>query len=187
MNRKTDGVLGSSRDLPCWPGALFVRSATKQSEGSRMKITRSHPVVGAISLVAALAPATASAARDNSRSAGCKGGTGTSLVTTPNYRFQLHIGMPEKMYTVAQVKKMHPKSGEMMVSGDMSMAGMSMGSNSATRHLEVQICSKKTGAVITNAHPTITVKGSKSAPTTVPSARCAGYMRAWTTFTMATT
>ena len=139
-----------------------------------MTITRSRPIIGVLALVAALAPATAGAARHQSRSAGCKGGTGTSLVATQSYRFQLHIGMPEKMYTAAQVKKLHPKSGEMMVSGDMSMAGMSMGSSGASRHLEVQICSKKTGAVITNAHPTMTVKDSMGMATHVSVATMRG-------------
>ena len=139
-----------------------------------MMITRCRPTLAAFALVAALAPATAIAAPNDSSSAGCNGGAGTSLVATQNYRFQFHIGMPERMYTAAQVKKMHPKSGEMMISGDMTMAGMSMGSTSATRHLEVQICSKKTGAVITNAHPTITVKDSMGMVTHVAPATMRG-------------
>lgn len=139
-----------------------------------MMITRCRPTLAAFALIAALAPTTAIAAPSGGNSTGCKGGVGTSLAATQNYRFQLHIGMPEKMYTAAQVKKMHPKSGEMMISGDMTMAGMSMGSASATRHLEVQICSKKTGAVITNAHPTITVKGSMGMTTHVSPATMRG-------------
>ena len=139
-----------------------------------MMMTRYRPTLAAFAIVAALAPATAIAAPNNSSSTGCKGGAGTSLVATQNYRFQLHIGMPEKMYTAAQVKKMHPKSGEMMTSGNMTVAGMSMGSTSATRHLDVQICSKNTGAVITNAHPTITVKGTMGMTTHVSSATMRG-------------
>lgn len=137
-------------------------------------MTRCRLTLGALALGAALAPATASAARDDGSAAGCKGGAGTSLVTTQSYRFQLHIGMPEKMYTADQVKSMHPKSGEMMVSGDMSMAGMSMGATNTTRHIEVQICSKKSGAVITNVHPSITLKGSMGMATHVPSATMRG-------------
>jgi hypothetical protein len=121
-----------------------------------------------------LAPASAVAGRNAGNSGGCKGGAGTSLFATQNYRFELHIGMPEKMYTAAQVEEMHPKNGEMMMSGDMSEAGMSMGSVGATRHLEVQICSKKTGAVITNAHPAITVRGAMGMTTHMSSATMRG-------------
>jgi hypothetical protein len=42
-----------------------------------------------------------------------------------------------------------------MLRGSMTMGGMTMGGSQ--RHLEVQICSRPTSAVITNANPTITV------------------------------
>ncbi len=86
---------------------------------------------------------------------GCKAQSGMQLVVTASYRFRFRVGMSEKMYTPAQVKSMHPKQGEVMLGGSMSMGGMPMGG--AVRHLEVQICSKATSAVITNANPTITV------------------------------
>ena len=123
-----------------------------------MMLTRNRLALGTVAAVAALAPATASAAGLQHAAAGCNArGATTWTRTTTSYRLQLHVGMPEQMYTPAQVKKMHPKSGEVMMGGAMGMSsGMSM-SGGSMRHLEVQICSKKTGAVIANAKPTITL------------------------------
>ena len=57
------------------------------------------------------------------------------------------------MYTPAQVKAKHPKSGEVMVSGQMMGMHVSM---SSQRHLEIHICSRSSGKVVTGAHPLIT-------------------------------
>ena len=65
-------------------------------------------------------------------------------------------GPNEAMYTVAQARKLHPKTGEIMVSGQMMGNGgssMSMGSTSVMRHIEVHICSKATGKAVVGAHP----------------------------------
>lgn len=96
-------------------------------------------------------------ARPSSTAAtGCKSEPGTHTAVTPSYRMVLRIGMPEKMYTLAQVSKMHPKSGEVMVGGSMmGTGGMSMGG--AMRHVEVQICSRSRNAVLANANPTIVI------------------------------
>jgi hypothetical protein len=92
--------------------------------------------------------------------AGCAGGSGTYTALTTSYRMVLRIGMAEAMYTPAQVKTKHPTSGEVMVGGSMMSSGaMSM---HGTRHLEVQICNRSTGAVITNASPTITIVESST-------------------------
>ena len=57
----------------------------------------------------------------------------TWTATTASYRVQLHVGMSEKMYTPAEVKKLHPKSGQMMIGGTMGMgSGMSMTEEPAT-------------------------------------------------------
>lgn len=84
--------------------------------------------------------------------------------------------MPEMMYTQAQVRKMHPKHGEVMLRGKM-MGGMHMGG--AMRHLEVQICSKKSRAVVTNAHPRIVVVDEtvKGMPMSVPVAVMEGVRK----------
>ena len=123
-----------------------------------MIVTRNRPALGIVAAIAALAPASVSAAGAQSTAVGCNArGAMTWTSMTASYRVQLHIGMPEKMYTPAQVKKLHPKSGEVMLGGMMGMdSGMSMG-GSSMHHLEAQICSKKTGAVIANAKPTITL------------------------------
>jgi hypothetical protein len=57
------------------------------------------------------------------------------------------------MYTQAQVKKMHPKTGEVMVGRSMGGSGMSMGNG--TRHLEVHVYSRATGNVVTKVVPAI--------------------------------
>ena len=59
----------------------------------------------------------------------------------------LHMGLPEQMYMPAEVKTMHPKSGEVMVGGSRAMGGMAVGSENHACHLEVQMCSRKSGAV----------------------------------------
>ncbi|MHB8643464.1 MAG: hypothetical protein ACYDA3_11345 [Gaiellaceae bacterium] len=77
----------------------------------------------------------------------------TQTKTTRSYVFKLSIGMSEQMWTPAQAKSKHPKSGEVMIRG--AMGGMSMGGSS--RHLEVHIRSRSTGKAVTNGHPTITM------------------------------
>lgn len=73
-------------------------------------------------------------------------------VTTANYVFKLTLGMPEQMWTPAQVKVKHPTTGEVMLMGTMGGA-MAMGGSQ--RHLEVHITSRGTGKVVIGAHPTI--------------------------------
>ncbi len=46
--------------------------------------------------------------------------------TTKSYVFKLSLGMPEHMWTLAQVKAKHPTTGEVMLMGSMGGA-MSMG------------------------------------------------------------
>ncbi len=75
------------------------------------------------------------------------------VVKTKSYVFALSIGPVETMYTPAQVRAKHPKSGEVMLSGTMSAMHMS---SSSERHLEVHICTHG-GAVVTGAHPTIEI------------------------------
>jgi hypothetical protein len=99
----------------------------------------------------------------------CSAGMGMEIATTSTYRFALHVGMPEMMYTRAQVRKLHPKTGEVMLRGNMMM-GMRMGGN--TRHLEVHICLRDTEAVVTNADPQIMLKedSTKGMSMNVPAA-----------------
>lgn len=80
--------------------------------------------------------------------------TSTSPQTrsTASYVFKLSIGMSEKMWTPAQVRVKHPRTGEVMLMGSMAGA-MSMGGSQ--RHVEVHITSRATGKVVTGARPTI--------------------------------
>jgi hypothetical protein len=79
----------------------------------------------------------------------------THQAKTNTYALTLTVGPLETMYTPAQVKAMHPKTGEVMV-GSMTGSGMSMGKG--TRHLEVQIHSRATGKVVTNIAPMIRMR-----------------------------
>jgi hypothetical protein len=122
----------------------------------------------AVLLLLALVAAALSA-RPASALTGCS--TGQKL-TTPSYVFALDIGPVETMYTPAQVKAKHPKTGEVMLSGTMS-GGMSGMSGSSQRHLEVHICTTA-GKVVTGAHPKIVVSDPKSMTVTVPIATMEG-------------
>lgn len=104
----------------------------------------------ALFVLAALASslATASAANASTRMS-----PAAPTVTTKSYVFKLTLGMSEEMWTLAQVRANHPKSGEVMLSGSMGGA-MSMGGSK--RHVEVHITSRSTGKVVSAAHPSIT-------------------------------
>jgi hypothetical protein len=95
----------------------------------------------------------------------CAAQAGSQTVTTKAHYFVVHMGPREAMYSPAQVRSMHPKSGEVMVGGAMGagtsmsgaggMSGMAAGSSS--RHLEVKICDRRTGAVIRSGGVRMTV------------------------------
>jgi len=103
-------------------------------------------------------------------------GTGTSQVsqtqTAGNYKLTLMVGPQEQMYTQAQVDQQHPTSGEVMVSGSMTMpesspmagmappsaspaSGMPMGSN--VEHVELHVYDVSDGKTVTDANVTIEV------------------------------
>jgi hypothetical protein len=162
------------------PGGVRAPSALPfhddHLEVSCMPNTHRRLIVGALALVAAIVPASAVASSNGGAARGCAHGPGTSLAVIHSYRIQLHIGMPEKMYTPAEVRKLRPKSGEVMLGGVMGMAGMAMNGTGAIRHLEVQICARKTGAVIAEAIPSITVNDPMGMATHVPVAKMRGVL-----------
>jgi hypothetical protein len=86
-----------------------------------------------------------------SRVAGCAPRPGASLAKTAQHLYLLEAGPFEDMFTPAEVQAKHPKEGEVMLSGAMAV----MESGRSVRHLEVHICSRTTGKVVTNARPTI--------------------------------
>lgn len=102
-----------------------------------------------LAIIAASIVAAASIGGATAMAGGCSSG---QIMKTGPYTFALTIGPAEQMYTAAQVKSKHPKTGEVMLTG--TMAAMSMGGS--TRHLEVHICTAS-GAVVIGAHPTISV------------------------------
>ena len=73
---------------------------------------------------------------------------------TKSYIFMLTLGMPEHIWTPAQAKMMHPKTGELVLNGPMNQA-MPMGATQ--RELEVHISTRATGDTVAGASPTITV------------------------------
>ena len=79
----------------------------------------------------------------------------TKNATTKSYKLALVVGPTETMYTAAEVKAKHPKSGEVMVGSSMDMGGSNMGS--ANRHLEVHVYSKGSGKVAKGAVPAMTL------------------------------
>jgi hypothetical protein len=107
--------------------------------------------------VAALAAAAYWASAGAAMPSACLTG---SVAKTGPYVFAVTVGPEETMYTPAQVKSKHPKTGEVMLAGKMvgGMAGMDM-STGPQRHLEVHICTTK-GKVVIGAHPSITVNGA---------------------------
>lgn len=132
-----------------------------------------RPFILVLATVAALGAAAGSASAGRSSVVPCSSG---QIAKTTSYVFALTIGPVETMYTRAQMKAEHPKTGEVMLSGHMTggMAGMTM-STKGMRHLEVHICNRA-GAVVTNANPTIVVTDatSKSMPMTVPIVKMEG-------------
>ena len=86
------------------------------------------------------------------------------IVKTQSYVFALSIGPDETMYTPAQVKAKHPKSGEVMLCRqDGRRDGRDDDGGGTQRHLEVHICTPA-GKVVTGAHPAITVETATMVP-----------------------
>jgi len=103
--------------------------------------------------------------------------------TTPAYVFLLHLGPRESMLMLspAEAKAKHITTGELMVGGTMSMATSSGSVNRdmTTRHLEVHICRRTSGTVVTDTRPSITVSpppggGTSGIPVAVMEGATAG-------------
>jgi hypothetical protein len=73
--------------------------------------------------------------------------------TTASYVTVLDVGPPEAMYTRDQVASQHPSSGEVMLGGAMTDV-----SGPNVHHLEVHICNRANGSVVTGEQPTITMQ-----------------------------
>jgi hypothetical protein len=158
----------------------MANSPTKESNGekgsktmARKRTTATAPfrlIRFAIpTLASLLAPFSHAAAASTSTSPAAQ-------ATTKSYHFKLSIGMSEQMWTPAQVKAKHPKTGEEMLMGSMSSA-MSM--HGSQRHLEVFILSRSTGKPVAGAHPTISALDTSvknAMPIKVPVAEMEGVL-----------
>lgn len=83
---------------------------------------------------------------------------------TAHYLLDLKIGPAEQMFSTDDPAAHRPTTGEVMVDGDMSMAGMSMAVGDE-RHLEVHVYTLDKGDVVTDAKVAITVTGPSSKTT----------------------
>ncbi|MFI5091290.1 MAG: hypothetical protein ACHP7P_14670 [Terriglobales bacterium] len=92
-------------------------------------------------------------------------GTQIKLATTASYNLVAEIGGLQAMYTPAQVSSQHPKTGEIMFGGTMTMPPGTTNISPDWHHLEVHIFEKKTGNVVKTANPVLTVKNDASGQT----------------------
>jgi hypothetical protein len=120
-------------------------------------------LIGIACGMAAVCLASASAGSGSSHPAavGCKPESRKQVVDTHDYRFTLLVGHVENMYMPRQVRASHPKHGEEMLRGRMTPTAMLLAAG-PIRHLEVQICLRRTRAVVTNARPKILVHDTTS-------------------------
>jgi hypothetical protein len=87
-------------------------------------------------------------------------GTQIKLASTSSYNLVAEIGPLQAMYTPAQVSSQHPRTGEVMFGGTMTMPSDTTSISPDWHHLEVHIFDKKTGNVIKTANPVLTVKNN---------------------------
>lgn len=86
----------------------------------------------------------------------CAPGPGISqTVSTSSYTMVLDVGGREKMYTEAEARAEHPTEGEIMLRGEMAMVDQS--DPASVRHLEVHVCNRVSGQVVTDLNPDITL------------------------------
>lgn len=113
-------------------------------------------VVFAAALIALPSVAGAAGPPAHARSMGM--GTVTIPVTAAAYRMTLMIGSREAMYTLAQARRTHPTTGEIMLRGAM-MGGMNMGMGTGmdmpNRHLEVHVLDR--GTMRPASNPTVSI------------------------------
>lgn len=87
------------------------------------------------------------------------------LATTTTYNLVAEIGGLQAMYTPAQASSQHPKTGEVMYGGTMTMPSDPTSVSPDWHHLEVHIFDKKTGNVVKTANPLLTVKNDATGQT----------------------
>jgi hypothetical protein len=92
-------------------------------------------------------------------------GTQIKLATTATYNLVAEIGGLQAMYTPSQASSQHPKSGEVMFGGTMTMPAETTNVSPDWHHLEVHIFDKKTGNVVRTVTPVLTVTNDATGQT----------------------
>jgi hypothetical protein len=92
-------------------------------------------------------------------------GTQIKLGSTSTYNLVTEIGGLQAMYTPAQATSQHPKTGEVMFGGSMTMPPDTTNVSPDWHHLEVHIFDKKSGNVVTTVTPVLTVKNDTTGQT----------------------
>lgn len=84
-------------------------------------------------------------------------GTQIKLATTASYNLVAEVGALQAMYTPSQASSQHPKTGEVMFGGTMTMPSDTTSISPDWHHLEVHIFDRKTGNVVKTVTPVLTV------------------------------
>ena len=92
-------------------------------------------------------------------------GTQIKLATTASYNLVAEMGGLQAMYTPAQASSQHPKSGEVMYGGTMTMPTDANNISPDWHHLEVHVFDKKTGNAVKTVTPALTVTNDASGQT----------------------
>jgi hypothetical protein len=92
-------------------------------------------------------------------------GTQIKLGSTSTYNLVAEIGGLQAMYTPAQASSQHPKTGEVMFGGSMTMPSDTTNISPDWHHLEVHIFDKKTGSVVKSVNPVLTMKNDTTGQT----------------------
>lgn len=125
---------------------------------TRRAPARGATIAGAVALplLAAACGGSTPAGRGGTAAAAtaCPAGAHGDSASTSSYVVTLDVGPVEQMYSAQQAASSHPAGGEIMLRGDMDM----MASGPDAKHLEAHICSRSTGAVVSDANPTILLR-----------------------------
>ena len=152
--------------VACAPGDLpMFKSQREQPDLTRLAApTQITATIFAMVAIGASVAAcgSSSPSRSASVAATCRAsGRFDQTHTTSGHVFLLHLGPRESMLMLSpgEAKAKHITTGELMVSGTMSMGTSSgtMSGDMTTRHLEIHICRRESGTVVTDARPLITV------------------------------
>lgn len=92
-------------------------------------------------------------------------GTQIKLATTASYNLVAEVGGLQAMYTPAQASSQHPKSGEVMFGGTMTMPADMTNASPDWHHLEVHIFDKKTGNVVRTITPVLSITNDATGQT----------------------